>query len=84
MESLLIIQKQFEKIEAIRVKIQRLAKGHAISFCQKQKQRIAWDHYKAQLELRRETKQYVKLCDIMTTTIEIENFLIKQNITIAK
>lgn len=84
MENFLIIQKQFEKIEALKVKIARLDKGYSISFCHKQKQRIAWDHYKAQLELRRETKQYVNLCDVMVSSTEIENFLLNQNITIAK
>lgn len=78
----MIIQKHFEAIEKVRTKVRRLEKGYQISFCPKQRQRIAWDHCKAQLELKRLQRDYVKLCDVMMSSGELERFLLLQNIKV--
>ena len=79
---MIIIQKHSEQIEKLRIKKDRLKKGHEISFCSKQKKRIAWDHYVTSLEMQRSQREYVKLCDVMVSSKEIELFLQSQNLNL--
>lgn len=78
----LTIKVQFEKVEFLSKKAQRFKKGYKISFCDKQKKRLAWDHYCATVALKEAQKTYCALIHMMVSENELSQFLEKQNLRI--
>ncbi len=48
--------------------------------CWKTRNRIAWEHQKAQLKSMKAKKEYLELCDMAVSGEQLENWLLSQHI----
>lgn len=60
----------------------RFRRGYKVVFCPNEKKRIAWDHYKSQLQLIRQQHVFIDLCDGLVTDDEMQTFLLSQDLNL--